>query len=290
MKKISKWQRFPAAAVFFLLALFSGWMCWFFLFFIFKKSDVIFSAIGILILFLAIIAGLVFFWGIRRSYYLIVGNEAERSIISPVLLQAAAFLYLGMSLFIVFSGIFQEKGLGAVIPVFVNLIIGVSFFFWAKMETGKRKRVEEISQYIEKIKAHPDDWESMFQAGKLYQDLGEEENASKFFMQAFDGNPNHQGIAKLYLDSCLSLEKFEEFLRVSEASGNIFEGDVEYKIFQVSAQILTGQIDKALKEAGEALKIFPEEESFKLFRKMAWEIKAGKIKQPECIDDFWEYS
>jgi tetratricopeptide (TPR) repeat protein len=181
-----------------------------------------------------------------------------------------------------------KKGYDLIYP---HLIFG--FWIVARLTTiaDQEEVLEGIESLNRALELRPDNWPALWWRGKAYQALQEHESAYESFLALHVVDPKQPDVGSELCFECLMLDRNAEALEVADATWRSKPEDACCLANLAAAQLLNGEIDKAVQNIGDALGLDPIiEDPDYIFRKLQTtfkEVQSGLRPRPQRFDDLF---
>jgi len=152
-------------------------------------------------------------------------------------------------------------------------------------DTLVRRQLEQgIQLFSEALQINPEGWPSMWGLGKLYQRLGDNSTALKWFVAAHQVNPDQPDILREAGIAALSLGAKEEALRLCFAAVRIAPDDLGLQANLALAFLIGGDDEHAEECASVAVSRDPQDAVSRAVLSLVQEVRQGRRPRPDRID------
>lgn len=130
---------------------------------------------------------------------------------------------------------------------------------------------------------NPSNWSALWIRGKAFQLLGEHVKAVDSFRSAYRLNPDHQDVAREYIEELLETQEFRDAARIAREISDRAPQDAGLKANLALALLMNGEVPSAQQAIGEALRIDPNDTVSKALAQRIDNVVTGSRPPPKSL-------
>lgn len=135
------------------------------------------------------------------------------------------------------------------------------------------------------LEINPTNWSALWIRGKAFQSLGEHVKAVDSFRSAYRLKPDHQDVAREFVEELLQTQGFREAASIAREISNRAPQDAGLKANLALALLMNGEVASAQQAIAEALRLDPNDTISTALAKRINDVASGSRPQPKSLDE-----